>query len=420
MKHTSEGISCLKIIPRFCENFCNTNNIKSNTQLNQELKVYLMKHLNVSKEADAKFLLGERTNQYYRRLNKEVKGYGRIVSGRPEINVTNIFSPVKSTCPSRLTLFEIAFALGLNDEECNEMLRAAGQYDIHLGGDPQESIIFFCLKKGLSHLDAIRMYERYCANDPLSKVLKENETNLSQRSQFIADELLKAMLIKDFDRSMQAFEQQLGLYAASYSYYSGRVRRYVLRLLEENTKKEKKAVNLEDNRTSSLCSDFCILFGRDKRGMSSELDKIYKAESHPTREFVYMLLCLDYYRNYFKNCKLYSLEEYINNWLDDFGMEELNNTRIIEALLLELSKYQFHNKKNNMVRYNSDSWIIVHSSNRSYIEQAAFILKEYTEEPKKEDFQGPKVYIPISEVPLIFKNTFLQDLFLKTPGVKKD
>ena len=72
MKHTSEGTSCLEIIPRFCENFCNANNINSNTQFNQELKAYLMKRLNVSKEADAKFLLGEKTNQYYRRLNKEV------------------------------------------------------------------------------------------------------------------------------------------------------------------------------------------------------------------------------------------------------------------------------------------------------------------------------------------------------------
>ena len=414
MQYKSEGRSYLEIIQDFYISFREANNTVT-AENKDALKAYLMKQLSVSKEVDAQFLLEEKTKQYYRRLNAEIKGQGRVVKGRPEINVVNIFDTGKSTYPSRLTLFEIAFALGLDEKECNEMFRAAGQYEIHLGGDPQESILYFCLKKGLTHLDAIRMHERYCRNSSLSEAPEELQKTMSQRSRFVADALLEAIAIEDFDTSKQEFEAKLPLYAASYSYFSGRVRRYVLRLLDENTKKDKGKTSVEGTGYSALSSDFCVLFDRDRRGVSSELDKVRKAESHPTREFVCMLLCLDYYRNYQRNCMFYSLEEYINNELNDFGMEELNDARIIEALLIELSKFQFHDRKSNMVRYDSKYWIILPKNDLSYIKQAGYILNEYIVNLEEKH----NMYVRICNISLIHKNAFLQDLFLKTPGDSK-
>lgn len=419
MRHSSEGHSYLEMITGFYERFCKTNNAVVMTprlQINQNLKDFLIKKLGATNEADAQFQLGEKTKCYYNSLNKKLQGKARVVRGRPEINVTNIFNPEDPTYPTRMVLLEIAFVLELKPSDCNEMLRIANQYDIHLGGDPQESIIYFCLEKGLSHLEAIRMYEQYCKNESLTEVSEEHKKTMSQRSQYIAKDLLKAIHIDCFDISKYEFENKLHLYSASYSYYSGRVRKFVLRLRDESLNKKEEPTDSEAAKKSALYSDFCVLFNRDVRGIDSELRKVYKGESHPSREFVYMLLCLDYYKNYEKISKVYSLEEHTNNYLRDFDMEELKDTRITESLLIELSKYKFQNRKKNMVQYNSDHWVILPSHNWNYVKQAGFIIKKYVDEIN----ERYNVTIPIDQATLILKNSFLQDSFLKMPGDKRE
>ena len=401
MKDRVEKISVINQIAHF---YNNRNN--GNMRKNGELISFLMQQLNEAVESNARIKLEDKVKEYYRDLDKQVKGYGRVVRGRPEINAMNIF--VKEAQPERLTLLEVAFALKMNAEKTNQLLEIAGQYPLHWGGDPQESVLYFCLEKGMSHLDAIKMYERFCANLPLmsAEITDEEIKSLSQRSKFVAQAFEQALKIEDQRKSLQEFEKQLYLHAASYSYYSGRIRRYLLRLYNGQV----------ENENNSFYKDFHILFNRAKSGIKSELERVViKEESHPTREFVYMLLCVDYYRN--ENlAKLCSLEEYVNNHLrDEFGLDELAEDSIIEALLIELSRYNFSKRKKNLLTY-GDSWVIYTEDKvgARNIDKAGYILSLYSEKLKEKGID-----LPIEDVELIRKASFIQDLFLKTPGDKK-
>ena len=184
------------------------------------------------------------------------------------------------------------------------------------------------------------------------------------------------------------------------------MRRYLLGLYNTQVENEKIA----------FYEDFNILFNRVKSGIKSELERVVLKEgSHPTREFIYMLLCVDYYRNE-DLANLYSLEEYINNHLrNEFGLDELNEKNILESLLIELSRYNFNKRKKNLVTY-GDSWVIYNerSAGVRNIDKAGYILSLYSEKLKEKG-----IAIPIEDVELIRKASFIQDLFLKTPGDKK-
>lgn len=377
---------------------------------NYQLKQFLLEKLHTQKEENARRRIRNQINNYYKTLTDELRssleGENKaiITSSNPGVNAWNIFCTSKdSMCPTRLTLFEIAFTLGLNGEECNKMLRSAGHYDIHLGGDPQESIIYFCLDKGLSHLDAIKMYEQFCMNQLLVCVSEDYQKTISQRSVFIAKELLKAINMEHFDSSKAAFEEKLRLYAASYSYYCGRVRRYFLKLTDAYMKEG----------ADQFRNDFCLMFHRVESGVKLEFGKILDEKSHPTRECVCLTLCLDYYKNYSTNSKLYSLEEFINNNLASFGIEELNDIRLLDALLIELSQYQLDTRTTKAVKHSNGLSFAFPYTGKDYIRQVSEILKCYC----TMDYCAVE---PITRAKLIDKNSFLQDLFLKTPGDKNN
>lgn len=414
------------------------------TDENYFLKRYFMDLFNVGSMQEAKKSLIECVNDYYKKLAEE-NGGCLVVPERFDINIKNIFKEKKKTVnadkrdyleklnikgksftykgpvwdaeiydtnsSSRETLFKIAFALGdkfdgFKATQCNEMLEKAGHNPIHLGGDPQESIVYFCLEKKQSYLAAVSLYEKYCKNEPLTGLDSEEKGVMSQRSKLVSPKMIQAIQNADFNESLKDFEEQLYSHAAMYSYYSGRARRYVLdRIAEANNKK------------FPLDKVFSYVFAREDREVESAFDKILKGSSHPTRNLICLLLTIDYFLEYKKHKTVLTLKDYLNLYLgpDRLGLLQLNKSRRLDSLLLELSRYDISQRKRNWIRYDKETWIVFDEWLLHYDETelhlVAYIIKRYI-------LDKYKSINPVTSAELIKKDCFFEKL--KTAGGKKN
>lgn len=413
------------------------------TDENYFLKRYFVDLFEVNSMQEAKASLIECVNDYYKKLTEENGGY-LVVPERFADNIKNIFKEEKKTInadkrdylekvnikgkkftyrgpvwdaeiydtnsSSRETLFKIAFALGYKFDgfkaaQCNEMLEKAGQNPIHIGGDPQESIVYFCLEKKQSYLTAVCLYEKYCQNEPLTGLDSEEKGVMSQRSRLASPKMIEAIQNSDYEESLKDFEEQLYSHAAMYSYYSGRARRYVLDRIAE-----------KKNKKFPLDKAFSYVFCREEREIERAFDKIIKGSSYPTRNLICLMLTMEYFLDYEQNRTVLTLKDYLNLYLgpDKLGLLQLDKTRRIDALLLELSRYDLSQRKRNWIRYDKETWVVFDEWLLHYDETelhlAAYIIKRYI-------LDKYKSINPITSAELIKKECFFEKL--KTTGEKK-
>lgn len=267
--------------------------------------------------------------------------------------------------PSRKNILLVSLVLGLDDKQCNALLRTVGEQMLHAGGDASESIVCFCLKAGRDMACAKKMF------DIFSAIPEEVEQGEKLVSANITEEARKrlnlTMLAKGQEATNESIPEKVAMYIdAKHSELPKNEQVLLGRLYVERKQfaeisrktyiwinKMLSQEKQEDEKTG-FSGKFISFYDVPHMGRLDNVlidcrkgyRKAFKQENtnlktKPTRSFIILMAIVAWCNNLLRK----DLCDYVDEVLGSCGFGLLDKGLPVDNFVIELSQYEWDETK---------------------------------------------------------------------------